>query len=398
MAGCSNQKKVDFVKKYKVDLENTADVSGLLQQAIDELPEDGILFLRDGIYPISAPLAFKDNMTFQLSDNAVMLNQIPKKSALMAFNHQLKCEKAEGASNIVIEGGTWDLNGAVDESGVPENLPNAETAGAFGLAYASNITLRNIIFKDSYNGHVIQLCALDQVLVENCRFEGQGFLGEGNKTRELIQIEPGSIKGYPYTLEQDVKPTTDVTIRGCYFGGSEKTPQYMVAIGTHGQQNGVKCSDIVIENCTFDNAAWAAIRFWAYDRVTIQNNQFHMTDDSRQKERYAILADSHPYGAVIATGGAENTTELVIENNSFVIEAADVTGIGVLGNGGSPKKPKDISIKNNTFTGKESELAIELYRVENCTVEGNVIEGFQTLLSAEASEGEVEADVEILYR
>lgn len=397
MTGCSNNKEVDFVKKYKVDLENTTDVAELLQQAIDELPEDGVLVLQDGTYPITSPLEFKSNMTLRLSDSAVLVNKIPNSSALMAFNHPLKHDKAEGGSNITIEGGIWNMNGSVDENGVLRNLPDAETAGALGLAYGSNITLRNVIFKDSYNGHIIQLAAVDQVLIENCRFEGQAFLGDGNKTRELIQIEPGSIKGYPYTLQQDVKPTTNVTIKNCYFGGSELSPQYMVAIGNHGQQNGVKCSDIVIEDCTFDNAAWAAIRFWAYDRVTIKDNSFLMTENSKQKERYAILADSHPYGAVIEEGGAENTTDLSIENNIFSIEAADVNAIGIIGNGGSPKKPKDITITNNTITGNNGELAIDLLRVENCVIKDNEVEGFLKLVHAEQSKGQVESDIEVVY-
>lgn len=397
MIACGNNSEVDFVKKYKVDLANTEDVSGLLQKAIDELPENGVLFLQDGTYPIKTALEFKSNMTFKLSDNAVLVNEIPNKSALMAFNHPLKHDKAEGNSNITIEGGIWNMNGAVGIDGVPGNLPNAETAGALGLAYASNITLRNITFKDSFNGHVMQLCAVDQVLVENCRFEGQGFLGDGNRTRELIQIEPGSIKGYPYTKEQDVKPTTNVTVRGCHFGGSELCPQYMVAIGNHGQQNGVKCSDIIIEDCTFENAAWAAIRFWAYDRVTIQNNSFFMSDDSTQKERYAILADSHPQGAVIAKDGAENTTELVIKNNTFSITAEDVSAIGIKGNGGSPKKPKNVSILENTITGNNTALAIDLYRVENCVIKNNVVDGFVQHVYAEKSDGQATTDLEVEY-
>ena len=69
------------------------------------------------------------------------------------------------------------MNGALGDHGVPENLPEADTAGALGLAYAENITLRDIRFIDSYNGHVLQLAAVDQVLIENCRFEGQAFKG-----------------------------------------------------------------------------------------------------------------------------------------------------------------------------------------------------------------------------
>ena len=43
--------------------------------------------------------------------------------------------------------------------------------------YANNVTIRNVTFRDCYNGHVFQFAAMDQVLVENCRFEGQSFRG-----------------------------------------------------------------------------------------------------------------------------------------------------------------------------------------------------------------------------
>lgn len=231
MVGCSDSKEVDFVKKYKVDLTNATDVSAQLQEAIDALPEDGTLYLQDGIYPIVTNLVFKSDMTLKLSDNAILQNQNPEQNPTMAFNHPLKHNKAEGASNITIEGGVWDMNGQVDADGNPINLPNLESINGMGFGYASNVTIRNVIFRDCYNGHVFQFAAMDQVLVENCRFEGQAFKGSGNTTRELVQIEPGSLKGYPYTLVQDKKPTTNVTIRSCYFGGSEASPQYMAAIG-----------------------------------------------------------------------------------------------------------------------------------------------------------------------
>ncbi len=244
---CSQSKEVDFVKKYKVDLDSVSDITETLQKAIDELPDGGVLFLQDGTYPLAGHIVFKENMTFRMSDNAVLLNCSQDKNPMMAYNHPYKHNKAEGNSNIIIEGGIWDMNGQLDESGTPKNLPNAESINALGIGYGSNITIRNIIFRDCYNGHVIQVAGSDNVLIENCRFEGQSFRGSGDKTRELLQIEPGTVKGYPYTLVQNKAPSTNVTIRGCYFGGSENTPHYMAAIGTHSQQAGVKCSDIVIE-------------------------------------------------------------------------------------------------------------------------------------------------------
>ena len=59
---------------------------------------------------------------------------------------------------------------------------------------------------------MIQVAGSDNVLIENCRFEGQSFRGSGDKTRELLQIEPGTVKGYPYTLVQNKAPSTNVTM------------------------------------------------------------------------------------------------------------------------------------------------------------------------------------------
>lgn len=398
VAGCNSNGEVDFVKKYKVDVSGSTDISEKLQQAIDELPENGILYLQDGIYPLSTTLALKGNMTLKLSDNAVLLNQSQETDPTMVLNHPLKHDKAEGGSNIIIEGGIWDMNGRLDADGTPINLPGMNSVHGLALGYASNATIRNVTFRDCYNGHVFQFAAMDQVLVENCRFEGQSLKGSGNRTTELIQIEPGSLKGYPYTLVQDKKPTTNVTIRNCYFGGSEAAPQYMVAIGTHSQQAGVKCSDILIEDCTFDSAILAAIHFMAYDRTTIRNNTFHLEEAEAAEifERYGILADT--YGAMIDPKGADGTTELTIEGNTFIMDAPGSTGITVTGNNGSPKKPSTIVIKDNTITGTDGAIGIELYRVEDCTLEGNTISGFQIPVSAGKSEGEVQSDIDVVYK
>lgn len=392
-AGCSDSNEVDFVKKYKVDLESGADVSVLLQQAIDELPDGGILFLRDGTYPLESVIVFKENMTLKLSDNAVLLNRRPESNPTMAFNHPFNHNEAKGNSNIVIEGGIWDLNGQLNEDGTPKNLPDLASVNALGFGYASNITVRNVTFRDCFNGHVIQIAGCDQVTLENCRFEGQWFVGGGDKTREMIQIEPGSVKGYPYTLVQNKAPSTNVTIKGCYFGGSESTSQYLVAIGTHSQQAGVKCSDIIIEDCTFDNAAYATIHFMAYDRITIRNNTFNITSDSDQVERYGILADT--YGSFLDPSGADSTNEFTLEGNTFNVDAPNVVVMNITTNNRSPKRITGVYIKNNTLTSTGSAVGINLYLIENCVIEGNTIEGFDTPIAAKDCDDHIQSDVEV---
>ena len=393
IAGCSESNEVDFVKKYKVDLESGADVSALLQQAIDELPDGGILFLRDGTYPIESFIVLKENMTLKLSDNAILLNRRPESNPTMAFNHPFQHNEAKGNNNIVIEGGIWDLNGQLNEDGTPKNLPNLESTNALGFGYASNITVRNVTFRDCFNGHVIQIAGCDQVTIENCRFEGQWFLGGGDKTREMVQIEPGSVKGYPYTLVQNKAPSTNITIKSCYFGGSEATSNYLVAIGTHSQQAGVKCSDIVIEDCTFDNSAYATIHFMAYDRITIRNNTFNITTDSEQVERFGILADT--YGSFLDPSGADSTNEFTIEGNTFNIDAPNITAMNITTNNRSPKRITGVYIKNNTFTSTSGGIGINLYLIENCVIEGNTIDGFDTNIAAKDCKDHIQSDAEI---
>lgn len=254
--------------------------------------------------------------------------------------------------------------------------------------------IRNITFRDCYNGHVIQVAGSDNVLIENCRFEGQSFRGSGDKTRELLQIEPGTVKGYPYTLVQNKAPSTNVTIRNCYFGGSENTPHYMAAIGTHSQQAGVKCSDIVIEDCTFDNAAYTAIHFMAYDRITIRNNIFTITSDSEQIDRYGILADT--YGSFIDPTGAESTTDFTIEGNTFDVSDPKATVLEITTNNKSPKHIKNVTIKDNTLKGVNGGKAIDLYLLDNCTISGNTIEGFERPIVANSCDEQFISDTDIV--
>lgn len=254
--------------------------------------------------------------------------------------------------------------------------------------------IRNITFRDCYNGHVIQVAGSDNVLIENCRFEGQSFRGSGDKTRELLQIEPGTVKGYPYTLVQNKAPSTNVTIRNCYFGGSENTPHYMAAIGTHSQQAGVKCSDIVIEDCTFDNAAYTAIHFMAYDRITIRNNIFTITSDSEQIDRYGILADT--YGSFIDPTGAESTTDFTIEGNTFDVSDPKATVLEITTNNKSPKHIKNVTIKDNTLKGVNGGKAIDLYLLDNCTISGNTIEGFERPIVANSCDEQLISDTDIV--
>ncbi len=130
------------------------------KKAIDELPDDGVLFLQDGTYPLAGRIVFKENMTFKLSDNAILLNCSQDKNPMMAYNHPYKHNKAEGNSNIIIEGGIWDqLMFRADEETKTLRFP-------FDFEFTSVFTL---------DGHTLH----HEVHVKNCGDEnmrcGIGF-------------------------------------------------------------------------------------------------------------------------------------------------------------------------------------------------------------------------------
>ena len=50
------------------------------------------------------------------------------------------------------------MNGALNEEGTkPKNLPFINSSGGFAIGNSSNVTIRNVTFEDSYQGHAIQI-------------------------------------------------------------------------------------------------------------------------------------------------------------------------------------------------------------------------------------------------
>ena len=103
-----------------------------------------------------------------------------------------------------------------------------------------------------------KLRGLKNVLVDQSRFLGQALpktiKDNAMITKESIQIEPMTRKGFPYALNETGVKSENVTIQNSYFGKSDKSGELVTAIGTHYQtittQNP---SNIKILNNHFDN-------------------------------------------------------------------------------------------------------------------------------------------------
>ena len=132
----------------------------------------------------------------------------------------------------------------------------------------------------------------------------------------------------------------------------------------------------------------------AYDRITIRNNIFTITSDSEQIDRYGVLADT--YGSFIDPTGAESTTDFTIEGNTFDVSDPKATVLEITTNNKSPKHIKNVTIKDNTLKGVNGGKAIDLYLLDNCTISGNTIEGFERPIVANSCDEQLISDTDIV--
>lgn len=135
-------------------------------------------------------------------------------------------------------------------------------------------------------------------------------------------------------------------------------------------------------------------RWSGYDRITIRNNIFTITSDSEQIDRYGILADT--YGSFIDPTGAESTTDFTIEGNTFDVSDPKATVLEITTNNKSPKHIKNVTIKDNTLKGVNGGKAIDLYLLDNCTISGNTIEGFERPIVANSCDEQFISDTDIV--
>ncbi|MCC8065783.1 MAG: right-handed parallel beta-helix repeat-containing protein [Clostridiales bacterium] len=376
--------------------DGITDDAAALQAAIDEVTsyeDGGTVYLPAGIYRVETWIILKSNLTLYMDDDATILNGINTSSgtSIIFMNGEYTgsgsaCEW-ERIYNLSFIGGTIDMNGELNAAQTaPVNLPAVvSSTGAFAMGYATNVTFSGVTFRDSFNGHAIQLCNCDTVLIEDCTFIGQSLPASQsdseNSQKEYIQIESSSTAGFPYAANETWEATTNVTITGCYFGASDKCGEPMVAIGTHSQKADFeKCNDIIIENNTFDNMAYGAVRFAGYEDVTITGNTF-IKKSKRESTNFrtgtSVLIN------VFCVGNTSDELDLnkriTITDNTFEIDDPDTRAIRV----GKDKaeymgEVSDIVITGNKITNTsdtDSQMMISAIRVKNLTLTNNTLDG-----------------------
>ena len=398
------------VKDYGAVGDGVSDDRQAIQDTIDAAAKGlggGKVYFPEGTYLVKEIVFLRSHTHLEVHEKATILNGINiKNHPSIVFMTGLFTDDGdqvewEPTEDISYSGGTIDMNGALNEEGTKaKNLPLINSSGAFAIGNSKNVTISNVTFKDSYQGHAIQIAGSKNVLVDNSRFLGQALpktMKDGQIiSKESIQIEPLTRKGFPYALNDNGQKSENVTIQNSYFGKSEKSGELVTAIGTHYQTATTENpSNIKILNNHFDNMMYAGVRFTGFTDILIKGNRFDKKtkeESGHYRENGAALVNAYSYKNVKDV--LDLNKHVTITENVFNIADAKTKAIRVAKDSADYLgKVSDITVTKNIIHNNSQNAEqpnIELLRVsDNLVVSDNIISGGKDGIVIEESAGTI---------
>ena len=398
------------VKDYGAVGDGVNDDRQAIQDTIDAAAKGlggGKVYFPEGTYLVKEIVFLRSHTHLEVHEKATILNGINiKNHPSIVFMTGLFTDDGdqvewEPTEDISYSGGTIDMNGALNEERTKaKNLPLINSSGAFAIGNSKNVTISNVTFKDSYQGHAIQIAGSKNVLVDNSRFLGQALpktMKDGQIiSKESIQIEPLTRKGFPYALNDNGQKSENVTIQNSYFGKSEKSGELVTAIGTHYQTATTENpSNIKILNNHFDNMMYAGVRFTGFTDILIKGNRFDKKtkeESGHYRENGAALVNAYSYKNVKDI--LDLNKHVTITGNVFNIADSNTKAIRVAKDSADYLgKVTDITVTKNIIHNNSQNAEqpnIELLRVsDNLVVSDNIISGGKDGIVIEESAGSI---------
>ena len=398
------------VKDYGAVGDGVNDDRQAIQDTIDAAAKGlggGKVYFPEGTYLVKEIVFLRSHTHLEVHEKATILNGINiKNHPSIVFMTGLFTDDGdqvewEPTEDISYSGGTIDMNGALNEERTKaKNLPLINSSGAFAIGNSKNVTISNVTFKDSYQGHAIQIAGSKNVLVDNSRYLGQALpktMKDGQIiSKESIQIEPLTRKGFPYALNDNGQKSENVTIQNSYFGKSEKSGELVTAIGTHYQTATTENpSNIKILNNHFDNMMYAGVRFTGFTDILIKGNRFDKKtkeESEHYRENGAALVNAYSYKNVKDV--LDLNKHVTITENVFNIADAKTKAIRVAKDSADYLgKVTDITVTKNIIRNNSKnpeQPNIEMLRVsDNLVVSDNIISGGKDGIVIEESAGSI---------
>lgn len=324
-SGKFNAASWGLLGNYDVNTDLGFDNYQPLQKCFDEiyLSGGGDVIIPNGRYVFRSQVKFRGGVTVEIMSDAVLYrgHDFTMFAVVDSAFPETQSMGYDGASDIHWSGGTIDLNSV--------NYPDA--ANGFAMAHGRNYSFRNMIVKDVFATHALDVNGIDGLLVENVRFEGwfeDTGSGPGHfpgRIREAVQITYAS---------GDWTPTKNARFINCYVGPSS-TPgslPWPCGFGNHGWHTPQFTSNITIEDCVFEDCLYAAIRPYSFDNVTIKNNKFlRCYRDVFLSNARMNSADTIDADGVQQYQAESNRNIWIVDNESRSCGIAFVQGVSEVG-------------------------------------------------------------------
>ncbi|MER7370317.1 right-handed parallel beta-helix repeat-containing protein, partial [Nonomuraea wenchangensis] len=285
--------------------------------------------------------------------------------------------KWDGESDIVIQGGVWDVNaGAVSASAV-----------GFGLSHGTNIRVHDLTIRDVQRHHAIELCGVKSVRIANCRFLGFSDPDGNRGYSEAIQMDyAGGPSHFGLFGAPDFYGCQDIEVSGCYCGPSNILPSFPRLAGSHGGPNGHQHTGLrVVGNYAEGCTEWA-IRVYDWLDALIEGNQIVnggggiqigpagvqpsaniiVRGNSLRGLKGVQEAAGRPADAAICVGrlNEARTSRLIIEGN--IVQDVKMEGIAVF--------RTDHAVVSGNHTARTAGVGIRINNSPRTVVSGNTIE------------------------
>ena len=209
------------VKHMGAKGDGATDDTTALQNALNL---QGTIFIPNGTYLVTTPLAVLSNTHIIMEDGAILKRNANVRFCIFYSYYTAQTTAYNGQHDITIEGGTLDLGTGYSYGGC-----------GLGFQHCQNILIKNVTFKHTNKTyHCIDCGGSKNVRIENCIFTDH--LTDGT-IAEMLQIDRTAYGSFPipasYPAEgsacYDNTGCENVEITGCKF----YTNTYSPAIGNH---------------------------------------------------------------------------------------------------------------------------------------------------------------------
>ena len=321
---------------FMLDIQEALDVARA--QATPANPY--VIKVEAGTYDITSMLHIYSNTTLDLTAGVTFVNRTTNSTGMCRIGVNTDSfTDYNGYSNVVIKGGTWNMNN-VDKN-------------AISGAHLNGVLIEGGTYINSYNSHTMSFAACQNLTITGCTIAD--YSGNRDANTEAIQFDILERSHFAVGEQFDDTPCNNITVTNCTFRNLQS------GIGTHSGFRGIYHTNMNFSNNTFENIQRHAIITLNYVGCTIANNTINGAG-------CGIFVQNVPrsgknlYMPSVKSGKLVRNVGTTITGNTITITKTDYSNFSA-----------GIQIYGKQYKKKTKNVPKGNYRIQGVTVSGNTI-------------------------